>query len=156
MARQHDPRLTVLYRPDQGRPPDRRADKDREVLVSEKPVFDRVAPVIPVLDLDAALERYHMLGFTARAYDGNERYGFVDRDGVALHLSEWDEHDPTRTAAVVYLYVSDADAVHAEWAAIGIAGRLGEPHDTEYGLREFGYVDPDGTLHRVGSPIDKR
>ena len=26
-----------------------------------------------------------------------------------------------------------------------------EPFDTEYGLREFAYVDVDGTLHRVGS-----
>ena len=58
-------------------------------------VFERVAPVIPVRDLDAALDR-------SRA---------------------------------------------------GVPGRLGEPGDRPYGLREFGYVDPDGTLHRVGSPL---
>ena len=109
--------------------------------------------MIPVRDLDAALERYRRLGFTARAYEGDARYGFVDRDLVSLHLSEWHEHDPKRTGAVVYLYVSDAEAVHAEWARAGLPGRLGEPRDTDYGLREFGYVDPDGTLHRVGSTI---
>jgi hypothetical protein len=29
-------------------------------------------------------------------------------------------------------------------------GRLVAPHDTPYALREFAYVDPDGTTHRVG------
>ena len=36
-------------------------------------------------------------------------------------------------------------------AAAGVEGRLGEVQETEYGMREFGFVDPDGTLHRVGS-----
>jgi catechol 2,3-dioxygenase-like lactoylglutathione lyase family enzyme len=116
-------------------------------------VFDSVAPVIPVLDLEAALDRYRRLGFSAQRYDEDLTYGFADRGPVSLHLTEWAEHDPARTAAVVYLYVSDADALHAEWAASGVPGSLSEPHDTPYGLREFGYVDPDGTLHRVGSRI---
>ena len=36
----------------------------------------------------------------------------------------------------------------------GVEGRFVGPTDTDYGIREFGYVDPDGTLHRVGSPLD--
>jgi hypothetical protein len=116
-------------------------------------MFERVAPVIPVRDLAAALDRYQRLGFTTQAYEGDARYGFADRDSVSLHLGEWDDYDPKRTGAVVYLYVTDADAVHAEWAQVGVPGRLGQPCDREYGLREFGYVDLDGTLHRVGSTI---
>lgn len=116
--------------------------------------FASVAPIIPVRNLDAALDRYRRLGFDARAYDGPDRYGFVDRGSVSLHLTECDEHDPLRTAASVYLYVSDADALHAEWSAVdGLEGRLIAPQDTPYGLREFAYVDPDGTAHRVGSPL---
>jgi Glyoxalase/Bleomycin resistance protein/Dioxygenase superfamily len=115
--------------------------------------FEDVAPVIPVVDLDAALERYRRLGFTATVYEGDARYGFVERGSVSLHVSESAEHDPKRGGAVVYLYVSDADALHAEWAESGVEGRLGTPSDTEYGLREFGFVDPDGTLHRVGSRL---
>ncbi|WP_082962552.1 VOC family protein [Mycobacterium sp. E342] len=114
--------------------------------------FTSVAPIVPVRDLDAAIDRYRRLGFDAREYDGPERYGFADRGPVSIHLTEWDEHDPLRTAASLYLYVSDADALYAEWEAVqGLEGRLIPPHDTPYGLREFAYVDPDGTAHRVGS-----
>ena len=52
----------------------------------------------------------------------------------------------------MYLYVSDADALYAEWEALeDLDGRLAPPDDTPYGLREFAYVDADGTLHRIGS-----
>ncbi|OBG95172.1 glyoxalase-like protein [Mycobacterium sp. E3251] len=116
--------------------------------------FTSVAPIVPVLNLDAALDRYRRLGFDARAYEGPARYGFADRGSVSIHLTEWDEHDPLRTAASVYFYVSDADALYAEWAALkDLGGRLIPPQDTDYGLREFAYVDPDGTAHRVGSRI---
>jgi len=123
------------------------------VGVPDDVLFSKVALVIPVLDLDAALDRYRRLGFTVHPYSGDDRYGFADRGAVSLHLSEWSEHDPKRTASVVYIYVSDADAVHAEWVTAGVEGRFSEPSDAEYGLREFGYVDPDGTLHRVGSTL---
>ena len=119
--------------------------------VDDGAYFDEVAPVIPVRDLDAALARYRRLGFEAFAYESGERYGFANRGAVSLHLSEWENHDPTRSAAVIYFYVSDADAVHEEWAQSGVDGRLGRPSDTPYRIREFAYVDPDGTLHRVGS-----
>lgn len=119
--------------------------------------FISVAPIVPVLNLDVALDRYRRLGFSGRAYEGPERYGFVDRGSVSLHLTEWADHDPKRTAASVYFYVDDADARYAEWDALdNLDGRLVAPHDTPYRLREFVYVDPDGTAHRVGSPLARR
>lgn len=118
--------------------------------------FTSVSPIVPVRDLDVALDRYRRLGFDARAYEGPDRYGFADRGSVSIHLTEWAEHDPLRTAASVYFYVSDADALYAEWAALqDLGGRLIAPQDTPYGLREFAYVDPDGTAHRVGSPLSR-
>ncbi len=118
--------------------------------------FTSVSPIVPVRNLDLALARYRRLGFDARAYEGPERYGFVDRGSVSMHLIEWADHDPKRTAASVYLYVSDADALYAEWAALdNLEGRMIAPHDRPYGLREFGYVDPDGTAHRIGSPLGR-
>ncbi len=116
-------------------------------------IFSNVAPVVPVRDLDRALRCYRMLGFSARAYEGPDRYGFVGRDGVEFHLSESPEHDRTQEGAEIYLYVSDADALFASWSSSGVKGRFIQPHDTPYGLREFAFVDGDGTAHRVGSPL---
>lgn len=115
--------------------------------------FSNVAPVLIVRDLDRALRRYRKLGFSARAHDGPFRYGFVKRDGVELHLSESPEHDRTKDGSEIYLYVSDADALYAAWSSSGVKGRFIPPHDTPYGLREFAFVDRDGTAHRVGSSM---
>jgi hypothetical protein len=112
-------------------------------------IFERVAPVLTVHDLGAALARYRLLGFAARLGEPAQ-YGFAGRGAVQLHLQPG---DPGETGGVVYLYVSDADAVHAEWTSAGVRGRFIGPHDTPYGLREFVYTDPDGIVHRVGSPL---
>jgi hypothetical protein len=116
--------------------------------------FSNVAPVIPVRDLKRALRRYRMLGFSTREYEGPAQYGYVERDGVELHLSESAEHD-RREGAEIYFYVSDADALHAAWSTSGVKGRFIAPHDTDYGLREFAFIDRDGTAHRIGSPLPR-
>jgi len=115
--------------------------------------FERVAPVLPVRDLDAALELYRRLGFSVRAFEGDARYGFCERGQVSLHLSEVAGLDPATSVVSLYLDVDDADAVHDEWRAAGVEGSFHEPEDTGYELREFAYVDPDGNLLRVGSPL---
>ena len=106
--------------------------------MDEDLIYERISPVLPVVDLDAALGRYRRLGFDAEPYSGLAGDGFVERGGVSLHLTECKEHDPTRTGAHVCLYVSDADVRHAEWASAGVEGHLGDLSDTEYGMREFG------------------
>ncbi len=115
-------------------------------------IFERIAPVVTVHDLDAALTRYRRLGFATEVY-APARYGFAERGGVQLHLVQDDPDDPGGTGGVVYVYVSDADALRADWAAAGVEGRFMGPHDTPYGLREFVYTDPDGIVHKVGSPL---
>ena len=65
--------------------------------------------------------------------------------------------DPLATAGMCYLFVDDADAVHAAWqdavppADPRTGSRLQAPEDTDYGMREFALVDPSGNLVRVGS-----
>ena len=66
-----------------------------------------------------------------RAYgapdDGNPEYAFARRGEVELHLSLSPDHDPKVSASSCYLYVSDADALHAAWTAGNVASRLGRP-----------------------------
>lgn len=112
-----------------------------------------IAPVLPVRDLAAALEHYRRLGFDVEAYGGADYYGYARRDEVALHLARVHHVDPATSNVAVYLYVDDADALAAEWAAAGTGGRDLRPVDTDYGLREGAHIDPDGNLLRFGSPL---
>jgi DNA-binding MarR family transcriptional regulator len=110
------------------------------------------SPIFPVRDLAAALDHYAALGFTTHPYTGGAEYGFADRDGTGLHLAADAGHDRGRGGAA-YLYVRDADALHAEWSGPGIGGHTHPVGPTPYGLREGSHVDPDGNLIRFGSPV---
>lgn len=66
------------------------------------------------------------------------------------------ELDPKNNCSACYLKVTDASEVHAEWTRAGVEGRMSEPTDMPYGLREFIHVDPDGNLLRVGSELTAR
>jgi catechol 2,3-dioxygenase-like lactoylglutathione lyase family enzyme len=115
--------------------------------------FTSVAPVLPTRDVQAALARYERLGFEVSIYSGGDFYGFVRRGEVSFHLSKVEDVNPKTTLVSVFVYVSDADALHAEWSGTGVEGHFHEPTDTDYGLREGAYVDPDGNLLRYGSPM---
>ena len=114
--------------------------------------FDRIAPVFVTNDLQRALRHYARLGFRVERYDGNG-YGYVRRGTVEIHLAQLDEVNPFSNTSCAYIWVDDADALHAEWSQSGAAGRFHPPTDTEYGLREGGHVDEDGNLLRFGSPL---
>ena len=111
--------------------------------------LESAVPVLPVRDLAAALDHYQRLGFGVRPYAG-DGYGYATRDGVQVNLSHFEQHDPKTTASVLYLYVDDADAPYSEWRDTDIPGRLREPTDTDWRMREGGHVDPDGHLLRLG------
>ena len=119
--------------------------------------LQRVAPILPVRDVTAALAHYRQLGFETHAYgppgEANPEYGFARSGEVELHLSLSPDHDPKISASSCYLYVSDADALYSAWRAANVAGRLRPPENTPYLLREFSHVDPEGNLLRIGSPI---
>lgn len=115
--------------------------------------FDSLAVVLPTRDVNAALHRYQRLGFDVSPYRDRSEYGYARRGNVTLHLAQIDDFDPSASLVAAYLYVGDADKVHAEWTDASVEGRLVAPVDTDYGLREGAYVDPDGNLLRYGSRI---
>ena len=113
---------------------------------------DRLSPVLPVADLEAAVERFRTLGFDVDAYEGDAAYAFASRGPVEIHLTQVHDLEPTTNCSALYLYVDDAGATYASWRLAGVDGRLIAPTDTDYGLREGAYVDLDGNLIRFGSP----
>jgi len=123
--------------------------------------LNSLAPVLPVRDVLAALDNYALLGFRAKPYQRAEvvegrhvtevLYGFLFRDGLQIHLCQVAEVDATTNLSEVYLYVDDAPALHAQWRDSGAEGSFIEPTDTEYGLSEGAYLDPDGNSLRYGS-----
>jgi uncharacterized glyoxalase superfamily protein PhnB len=114
-------------------------------------------PIIPYLlynDVSAAL------GFLERAF-GFEPYGdpVTGPDGIVCHaamkLGEGvvmmgcpgpDYQNPRQLGHItqsLYVMVDDVDR-HFEQARRARAEVLEEPHDTEYGARRYGAVDPEG------------
>lgn len=113
--------------------------------------LNSMAAVLPCRDVPAALAHYERLGFATHSYDNG--YGYADRDGVAFHLARVADLDPLTTTSAVYLFVSDAAALHASWKSSGAGGRFIEPEATDYGLLEGAHLDPDGNLLRYGSSL---
>ena len=119
-------------------------------------------PILPSRNLEETLDFYARLGFELRgAPIETYRYLILARGSVELHFWDAPDVDPLTTDASCYLRVHDADALHAEWAEIGIerdpatGSRLMPPTDTDYGMREFALVDKSGNLLRIGSPLAK-
>ena len=115
-----------------------------------------VAPILPSRDLEATSAFYERLGFS-RSGLWPAQYLIVRRWDIGLHF-HWEELDPWSSIAGCYLYVDDAEALHAEFTGLDLPGegipRLhGAPEVTDYGLREFAVVDPDGNLLRIGSQV---
>lgn len=104
---------------------------------------DAVAPIFPVRDIDAAVGHYRSLGFEVTGdHDG---YRFARFGTVHLHLTEMTGLDPASSTSAAYLYVADADAVHAAWIRASGGGRLVAPVDQPWGLREGAHATPTGT-----------
>ena len=120
---------------------------------------ERAVPILPSRDLRETLAFYERLGFENRGAPPEEwDYLILGRNGIELHFLAQPTVDPLTTAAMCYLRVADADAVHTEWSRVGVprdeqtGSRLEAPMETDYGMREFALVDPSGNLLRVGSP----
>jgi catechol 2,3-dioxygenase-like lactoylglutathione lyase family enzyme len=113
---------------------------------------------MPAKDLDATLAFYERLGFeNAGGPHAEWNYLIIRRGSVQLHFYGEPDVDPLTTAFSCYVYTDDADALYDEWNAIGVpsveatGSRLQPPVQTDYGMREFALVDPNGNLLRVGS-----
>jgi hypothetical protein len=85
------------------------------------------------------------LGFTLQGSVGDPPgWASLVRDGIEIMLLGGDYLPPAQDWAA-YLYVSQVDALYAEFAARG-ADLGGPPEDKPYNCREFAVRLPDGRL----------
>jgi uncharacterized protein len=131
------------------------ADKHRTADVPVGRIMS-VAPGLPITDMARTVEHYGRLGFVFSAPGSpslaDARFAIAERDGIELHFAVKKDHDPARTAMWVYLGVEDADVMSEEFIAAG-AGQGRPVRDTDYRMREFAHIDPDGNLLLLGSPL---
>jgi len=116
----------------------------------------RSVAILPVRDVRAALRIYRSLGFNTDVYeidDGTAIYGFLEREGLELHLNLFRDLDPHANTSAVYFYVADPDSLYREWTEAKVEGQLAPPEPKPWGMREMAYVDPDGNLLRIGSAL---
>ncbi len=108
-------------------------------------------PILPVLDMDEAVDFYRRLGFEPTAYD--EGYAWVRHCGWEwFHLRRVDSVEGNQASA--YLHVDDAEAWRSAMAEAAAGSvELAELADMPWGKREFSFVDPAGNLIRLGSNL---
>src|SRR4051812_3181491 len=126
-------------------------------------------PMLEVRDVDASIAFYtDVLGFSVtasiddEARPGRKSWANLEKDAVRLmvslmhtHDDEDDDHghshEPTLTGSL-YFSVDDVDAL-----ALDLGGKVQlvyGPVDQPYGMRDLGFVDPDGYFLHFGTSID--
>ena len=113
-------------------------------------MMQSIMPELPLDDVPAGVRHYRdVLGFQVN-YE-QEDIGVLDRDEARLVLIA---RTPRHTGiGSAYLYVRDADALHAELLMKG-ADVQSEPVSQPWGLREFSVLDPEGNRLTFGRPFE--
>ncbi|MBF9032981.1 VOC family protein [Rhodobacterales bacterium HKCCE2091] len=115
----------------------------------------RAMPVLDVSDLAASAEFYCRLGFSTNGIWGEPPgFAIVQRGAVTLALSLRDLSAPVpgNHGWAAYIYVTDVEALHAEFTAAGV-GPTEIRRPTHYGCDDFDVTDPDG--HRIAFGQDR-
>jgi catechol 2,3-dioxygenase-like lactoylglutathione lyase family enzyme len=129
--------------------------------MKDKAKLTASAAVLLVSDVVKSANYYRdILGFSYERFWGEPpSFVILNKDGMFLMLRQADDPKhiiPHWTLADklwnVYFWVSDADALHAEFRQRGAKIDYG-PCDQDYGIREFGIQDLDGYDLGFGQPI---
>ncbi len=122
-------------------------------------MLHQIVPVFFTLNIPAALACYQdKLGFECLGtWQDPPVYGIVARDHQAIHFrcAEPPTPNPDKYADELldaYLYVEDADALYAEYAAQGVEFTRGLGN-TPWQTREFVVKDCDGRLLAFGANL---
>jgi catechol 2,3-dioxygenase-like lactoylglutathione lyase family enzyme len=143
------------------------ANKTPEKTKSMSKSMERISPLLQVSDLKKSIEFYtKKLGFKEKWFDG-EAFAIVSRDDCDIFLGQKQTKVDLRNVTArskpdgyidydlhIHCAVGAADVLWKEFKASGveIPDKNG-PVDREYGIRDFGVIDPDGYVIVFGSPI---
>jgi catechol 2,3-dioxygenase-like lactoylglutathione lyase family enzyme len=123
---------------------------DKPDAHAPSPMMQKALPELPVDDVAAAVAYYRdVLGF--RINYQQDDLGVMDRDKITVLLIPRTERHAGIGSA--YVYVKDADALHAELRARG-ASIQGEPVSHPWGLRDFEVLDLAQNQLRFGQPFE--
>lgn len=105
----------------------------------------RAMPILLVKDPVASAAFYARLGFDCHGFFGDPPgFGVIQRGDVSLGLNRFEAPGPwPKEAWAAYIYVSDADGLHAEYAKEGLP-YLSDLRDQPFGCRDFEVEDIDG------------
>jgi predicted enzyme related to lactoylglutathione lyase len=107
-------------------------------------------PELPLDDVPAGVAYYRdVLGFHINY--AQDDLGVMDRDDVTIVLIARTERH--KGIGSCYLYINDADALHAELLAKG-ANVQGNPVSHPWGLRDFQVLDVEGNRLTFGQPFE--
>jgi ribosomal protein S18 acetylase RimI-like enzyme/predicted enzyme related to lactoylglutathione lyase len=121
-------------------------DIARRRAMPENPVtFEGHTPIISVRDVPKSVDFYvNVLGFTKNW--GDQDFASVSRGKACLFLCSDEQGQP---GVWVWIGVSDADALFAEYTAKG--AKVRNPPQNFAWAYEFQIEDPDGNVLRLGS-----
>lgn len=105
-------------------------------------------PILPVRNMDEAIEFYERAGFGVRRYEDGG-FAFVSlEDESVFDLDIYPDTEPATNSAGCYLIVRNVDEWHARLATSGLP--LTVVADQPWGMREFTLTDPSGNYVRIG------
>jgi len=112
--------------------------------------FGRVAPSIPVADMNRALRFYcDVLGFTVTFTNGSPVcFAIIKQGNAELHVAL----QPGKAGSLhAHLMVDVLDPVYERLQQSGAVIRQA-PKRQEWGLRDIIFADPDGNTFEVAEP----
>ncbi|MEK1891052.1 MAG: VOC family protein [Phyllobacterium sp.] len=115
--------------------------------------FGRVAPGLPVKDIQAACAFYcEVLGFQ-KVFENGSPTGFMvlKKDAAEIHLNQVRNPVATTTNAL-HMFVDDIATLYEICEAKGVR-IIKSLKDKDYGQRAFVFADPDGNRIDVGQRI---
>jgi predicted enzyme related to lactoylglutathione lyase len=115
------------------------------------PILTRVAPELPAKSLVESLRYYTAnMGFEVAMALPDREYAIVERDHVALHLFQEENHSPVS----VHIFATGIDELLKEFEERG-ANVIQRIVRQPWGNRDFRIIDPAGNVIKFTEPLGK-